>query len=67
MDSAVSWQDAILISKLRYPNADPSTILYFAKQIYLARYKTNINKELALTEKLNKKPKERFILQGASI
>ncbi|MCM8711624.1 hypothetical protein M2651_11420 [Clostridium sp. SYSU_GA19001] len=67
MESGVSWQEAVLISKLHYPNAEKSTILYFAKQIYAARYKANPNKQAEKIEKPVRKLKERYILQGASI
>lgn len=67
MDSGVSWQEAILISKLRYPNADQSTILYFAKQIYSVKYKANLNKQSEKVKEPTRKLKERYILQGASI
>lgn len=67
MDAGVSWQQAVLISKLRYPNADMSTILYFAKQIYIAECKPKINIRTEKVSKQIRKPKERFILQGASI
>lgn len=67
MDAGVSWQQAVLISKLRYPNADMSTILYFAKQIYIAECKPKTNIKTEKVSKQIRKPKERFILQGASI
>ncbi|MDP4144023.1 MAG: hypothetical protein Q8936_05990 [Bacillota bacterium] len=36
MDGAVSWHMAVLLAKLHFPNADQSTIIQLAKEIYLA-------------------------------
>lgn len=66
MDGVVSWQEAMLIAKLHYPKADMSTILYFAKTIYLAKYKINVVKEAKVKERVELKIKKPLILQGAS-
>ncbi|WP_127837143.1 hypothetical protein [Clostridium prolinivorans] len=66
MDSGVSWRRAMLIAKLKYPNAQMSTLIYFAKQIYIAEC-SSINKNQVKVKKKFRKPKERYLLQGASI
>lgn len=69
MDSAVSWQRSIIISKLQYPKADYSTIIHLAKQIYLIqdetyeKYLTN-NSDVSYTKRNLKKE---FLLQGADV
>lgn len=67
MDSGVSWRRAMLIAKLKYPNAQMSTLIYFAKQIYIAECSSIINKNQVKCKKKFRKPKERYLLQGASI
>lgn len=66
MDSGVSWRRAMLIARLRYPNAELSTVIYFAKQLYIAMY-NNSNNETIKVKRRVRKPKERYFLQGASI
>lgn len=67
MDSGVSWRRAMLIARLRYPNAELSTVLYFAKEIYMTMYNANANEQRLKAKRRVKKPKERYVLQGASI
>jgi hypothetical protein len=67
MDSAVSWQEAVLISRLRYPNADQTTILYFAKEVYLAKHRIVLKEQVQLPDKVKKESRQRFVIQGASI
>jgi hypothetical protein len=69
MDSGVSWPEAIMLSKARFPKANLETTMHFAKQIYLSSKSLNIKKplknksEAAPLEKQNKN----YVLQGAHV
>jgi hypothetical protein len=64
MDGVVSWQEALAISKLHYPKADQSTILYFAKEIYLVKQNVKLIKQAKVKEEPVIKLKERLNITG---
>jgi|APDOM4702015248_1054824.scaffolds.fasta_scaffold395740_1 hypothetical protein len=67
MDSGVSWPEAIMLSKARFPKADLETTMHLAKQIYLSSISFNIKE--ALKNKPEASPLEKqnksYVLQGA--
>jgi hypothetical protein len=69
MDSGVSWPEAIMLSKARFPKADLETTMHFAKQIYLSSKSFDINR--GLKDKSEVIPLERqnksYVLQGANL
>lgn len=67
MDDGVSWRLAVLIAKSHHPYADMSTILYFAKQIYLAKNTISLIERPKKACKQKKQLNERLIIQGANI
>lgn len=69
MDSGVSWPEAIMLSKARFPKADLETTMHFAKQIYLASKSFNIKDTIKYKshESTVEKENKSFVLQGASL